>query len=235
MTSLRAGALPPLAAVLTAALFIRLGLWQRHKAELSAQAVAEYQERVRLPPKVLDDRIVDSTQINAAPIIATGHYEPEFQFFLDNRQNDGIPGVQVLTTLEIEPGETRVLVNRGWIAWPRRGVLPEVPVPQGRVSVTGIADTPSTKRFFLMSEAPESQGPLWTRVDLKRLAQLIHHPVQPIVLLQSASDPANGLVRKWPPPDDKSLMHRGYEYQWFAMATALVLFCAHAFVRRKTP
>ncbi len=120
-----------MAAVLAVALFIRLGLWQRQKAQLSAAAAAEYQERARLPPRTIDDRTVDPVRTNAAPITARGRYEPQLQFFLDNRQNDGVPGVQVLTPLRIEPGEMRLLVNRGWIRWPHgRGALPEVPVPR---------------------------------------------------------------------------------------------------------
>ena len=221
-------------AVLAAALFIRLGLWQRHKAQLSAEAVAEYQERARLPPGTIDDRMVDPARTNAAPLVARGRYEPQYQFFLDNRQNDGVPGVQVLTSLKIEPGETRLLVNRGWIRWPHgRGVLPEVPVPDGMVVVTGIAAVPSTKPFFLMPDVPETAARLWSRVDLKRFAQLIQHPVQPVVLLQNQSDAQDGLVRLWPPPPDKTMMHRGYEYQWFGMAAALGLFYGYAVLRRR--
>ncbi len=223
------------AAVLAAALFIRLGLWQRHKAELSAAAAAEYQERARLPPRAIVDQPVDPARTNAAPITARGRYEPQFQFFLDNRQNDGVPGVQVLTSLKIEPGEMRILVNRGWIRWPHgRGVLPEVRVPEGTVVVTGIAEAPSTKPFFLMPEIPDSADRLWPRVDLQRFARLIQHPVQPVVLLQNQSDARDDLVRQWPPPPDKTMMHRGYEYQWFGMAAALGLFWGYGVIRRRS-
>lgn len=40
-----------------------------------------------------------------------GVYEPEAQFFVDNRQEDGKPGVHVVTPLKIEGSETRILVN----------------------------------------------------------------------------------------------------------------------------
>lgn len=223
-----------MAVVLAAALFIRLGVWQWHKAELSAQAVAEYQ-RARLRPVTIGNRVVDPARTKAAPITARGRYEPQFQFFVDNRQHNGVPGVHVLTPLKIEPGETRVLVNRGWIPWPdgRRGALPEVPVPEGIVVVTGIADVPSTKPFFLMPEAADSPDRLWPRVDLARFERLIHRPVQPVVLLQDQNDAQDGLLREWPPPPDKTLMHRGYAYQWFGMAAVLGIFCGYAIVRRR--
>jgi len=222
------------AVVLASALFIRLGLWQWHKAELSARAVAEYQERARLPPLTIDDRLVDAARANAAPITARGRYEPQFQFFVDNRQHNGVPGVHVLTPLKLESGETRLLVNRGWIPWPdgRRSVLPEVPVPDGIVVVTGMAEVPSTKPFFLMPETADSPERLWPRVDLARFERLIHRPVQPVVLLQDQNDAQDGLLREWPPPPDKTLMHRGYAYQWFGMAAALGIFCGCAMVRR---
>ncbi len=223
-----------MAAVLAAALFIRLGLWQQRKAQLSAAAAAEYQERARLPPRTIDARPVDPVRTNAAPIVARGRYEPRLQFFLDNRQNDGVPGVQVLTPLKIEPGEMRLLVNRGWIRWLHgRAVLPEVPVPDGMVVVTGIAEVPSTKPFFLMPDVLESADRLWPRVDLERFTQRIHHPVQPVVLLQDQNDAQDGLVRQWLPPPDKTMMHRGYEYQWFGMAGALGLFYGYAVMRRR--
>jgi surfeit locus 1 family protein len=225
------------AAVLAAALFIRLGLWQWHKAESSAQAAAEYQERVRLPPLTIDDRLVDPVRTNAAPITARGRYEPQFQFFVDNRQHDGVPGVHVVTPLKLEPGETRLLVNRGWIPWPdgRRGVLPEVPVPDGEVVVTGIAEVPSTKPFFLMPETRDSADRLWPRADIERFAGLIQRPVQPVVLLQNQNDAEDGLVRQWPPPHDRTLMHRGYAYQWFGVAAALGVFYVCAIVRHRRP
>lgn len=223
------------AAGLLAALFVHLGLWQWNKAQLSAQAVARYRERVRLPPLTIDERLVDPARMNAAPITARGRYEPQHQFFLDNRQNDGVPGVHVLTPLKIEPGETRLLVNRGWIPWPqgRRGALPEVPVPDGIVVVTGIADVPSTKPFFLMPEVTDSADRLWARVDLSRFERLIRQPVQPVVLLQNPDDARDGLVRRWRPPQDKTMMHQGYAYQWFGMAAALVVFYLYAILRRK--
>ncbi|HEY8507392.1 MAG TPA: SURF1 family protein [Steroidobacteraceae bacterium] len=221
---------------LLGALFIRLGVWQWNKAESSARAVAEYEERARLPPLTVGERLVDPARTNAVPITARGRYEPQHQIFLDNRQNDGVPGVHVLTPLKIEPGETRLLVNRGWIPWPsgRRDTLPEVPVPDGIVVVKGIAEVPSTKPFFLMPEAREFADRLWPRVDLERFAQLIQHPVQPVVLLQNQDDAQDGLVRRWPPPEDKTLMHRGYAYQWFGMAAALAIFFGGAILRRKT-
>lgn len=220
--------------MLATASFIHLGLWQRHKAQLSAQAVAEYQERARLPPLTMQDRMVDPVRTNAVAIIVRGRYEPQFQFFLDNRQNDGVPGVQVLTLLKIEPGDIHLLVNRGWIRWPHgRGALPEVPVPGGVVSITGMAEVPSTKPFFLMPDVPDSTDRLWLRVDLQRLAQLTHRQVQPVVLLQNQNDAQDGLVRRWTPPPDRTMMHVGYEYQWFGMAVALGLFYGYALQQRK--
>jgi len=111
-------------------------------------------------------------------------------------------------------------------------VLPEVPVPDGIVAVTGIAEVPSTKPFFLMPDV-DSADRLWARVDLKRFAQLIQHPVQPVVLLQNQNAAQDGLVRQWPPPPDKTVMHRGYEYQWFGMAAAVGLFYGYTLMRRR--
>ncbi len=84
-----------------------------------------------------------------------------------------------------------------------------------------------------MPEVLDSADRLWPRVDLRRFTQRVHHPVQPVVLLQNQNDAQDGLVRQWPPPPDKTMMHRGYEYQWFGMAAALGLFYVYAVMWRR--
>jgi surfeit locus 1 family protein len=216
---------PTLATAVGVGLFVYLGSWQA--------AVALHQQRSTLPPEAIDVRLLDPGRADAARYTVRGQYEPELQFFLDNQQEAGVPGVQVITPLRIEGSETRILVNRGWIGWPHgRGVLPQVPVPAGPVQVTGMAQVPSTKRMLLMPDRPEPDPRLWNRVDLDRFAAQAQRKVQPVLLLQDAGDAVDGLIRHWPPPEDRSLKHHSYAMQWFAMALALLVFYAVASVRK---
>ncbi|MDD5031383.1 MAG: SURF1 family protein, partial [Rhodoferax sp.] len=201
--------IPALATLAGLALLIWLGLWQDGKGERLAAELAQRQARAQLGAVRIDAALVEASALNAAPISVTGRYEPDGQFFLDNRQLDGQPGLDVLTPLLIAGSQTRILVNRGWVAWPHgRGVLPTVVVPTGDVTVHGLASVPSTKKFFLMPEAPPTQGALRLRVDLAAIATQTGQPWQPVLLLQNQDDANDPLVRRWQPPENRVDKHR---------------------------
>jgi surfeit locus 1 family protein len=177
--------------------------------------------------------MVDAMAAQDVPYAVVGTYEAQHQVFLDNRQENDLPGVHVITPLKIEGSEVRVLINRGWAGWTSgRGVMPEVATPGGRVQITGLAMVPSTKRFFLMPDHPETSEKLWTKLDMARFQVQLGHPLQPVVLLQTGGDAPDALVRHWPPPDDRVSKHRGYAFQWYGMAVALFLFYLCASVRK---
>ncbi len=217
--------LPATATLLGLTLFVYLGLWQSGKGDRLEAELAQHAARHQLGPVRVDSALVDAEQLRDAPITVTGSYEAESQFFLDNRQENGLPGVHVITPLKIEGSDTRILVNRGWIGWANgRGVLPSVTVPVGRVTVTGIAFVPSTKKFFLMPDHPEATPKLWSRLDLARFSTQSKHVLQPVVVLQNSGDANDTLIRRWDPPENRVGMHRGYAFQWFGMALALIIF-----------
>jgi surfeit locus 1 family protein len=228
--------IPTLAMLLGLALFIYLGLWQAGKGERLALELAQRAQRSQLGPTLMTGQLLDAQTAQDAAFTVTGSYEAQHQIFLDNRQENDQPGVHVITPLKIEGSETRVLVNRGWVGWTQgRSVLPMLATPQGRVTISGIAHVPSTKKFFLMPDRPEAQAKLWSRVDLQRFAQQIGHPLQPVVLQQTGGDARDTLVRRWAPPEDRVGMHRGYAFQWFGMAAALLLFYLFSSWRRGEP
>lgn len=225
--------IPTLAMLLCLALFIYLGLWQSGKGDRLAQELAQRAQRSQQGPMRVTGQLLDGQTAQDAPFTVVGTYDAQHQIFLDNRQENDQPGVHVITPLKIEGSDTRILVNRGWVGWSQgRGVLPVVATPAGRVQVTGLATVPSTKAFFLMPDHPEVQSKLWSRVDMARFEKLLGHPLQPVVLQQTGGDAPDTLVRHWPPPQDRVGMHRGYAFQWFGMAVALLLFYGFAISRK---
>jgi surfeit locus 1 family protein len=217
--------IPLLAMLLCLAVFIYLGLWQSGKGDRLEAELAQRAARNQLGAIKVSAQLLDAEQLRDAPITVSGIYEPSQQFFLDNRQENGLPGVHVITPLKIDGSNTRILVNRGWVGWTQgRSVLPVVATPTGQVQVTGLAFVPSTKKFFLMPDHPEASSQLWERLDLARFARLSGQPLQPVVLLQNQGDAQDTLVRHWAAPENKVSMHRGYAFQWFGMAVALVIF-----------
>lgn len=222
------------------ALFVYLGLWQAGKAERRQAEITQHEQRGRLGPYQLGPGMIQAEQIQDAPVSVRGVFEAEKQFYIDNRQEEGKPGIHVITPLRIEGSQTRVLINRGWVGWgASRGSIPAVETPAGEVQINGVAALPSTKKFFLMPDHEDANPRLWTRLDLQRYAKLHPEPLQPVVVLQNPPDanaPAEkgvSLIRHWPPPEDRVAMHQSYSLQWFAMAAALIVFYLVASLRRR--
>lgn len=217
--------IPVLLTLLGMAIFLRLGWWQWHKADrVEAQAQA-FEARVAGRPLALGAALVDAADSQNMPVLVRGEYEAPGQFFLDNQQEQGVPGVHVITPLRIEGSDTRVLVNRGWVAWgASRATLPRVAVPTGTVQVQGRALWPQQPKSRWVAEDSGASSELRMRLDLPALSQQAAYPLQPIVVLQDAQDASDGLVRHWPAPENKAAMHRGYALQWFLITLALVVF-----------
>lgn len=225
--------LPTIGTACLLALFIHLGLWQAGKGERAQAAREQHATRSQLGPVNVGAALLDAEHTQDAPITATGTYETQSSFFVDNRQDGGRPGLHLVTPLKIDGTNTRILVNRGWVGWGNnRKQLPHVDTPTGKVTVTGVAAVPSSKAFFLMPDHPEAWPELWPRLDLVRYTSQSAHPVQPVVLLQTNDDTGPALVRKWPPPEDRAAMHHSYAMQWFGMAIALLVFFGVASTRR---
>lgn len=232
-------ALAWVAVLALAAVFITLGRWQSGKAERVAQARAHLQSANALA--ALDLTTLDAERAQAQDwqdrrVVLRGVFEPEKTLYLDNRIENGQPGVHVLTPLRLAAGAQRVLINRGWVAWTRGQPLPQVVTPAQPVSVQGRASVPSGKRFLFISDAAEANTQLWTRLDMGRAQERLGAGLWPIVVLQE--DPAgaasvDGLLRHWPAPQDREAMHRGYAFQWYAMTLALALFAGVAVGRAR--
>lgn len=226
--------IPTLATVCLMALFVYLGNWQAGKAQRRTAELAQHAERARHGAYAIGAALVDATQLQDAPVAVRGVFEPQDQFFVDNRQEDGKPGVHVVTPLKIEGSDTRILVNRGWAGWTQgRQVLPNVANIDGVVQIHGVAAVPVNKAFFMMPEHAESLPRLWSRLDLERYAGEHKFAVHPVVVLQAQDDAKDGLVRNWQPPPDRVAMHQSYSYQWYAMALALLVFYGVASVRTR--
>ncbi len=225
--------IPTVAMLLCLAVFVYLGLWQAGKGDRLAAELAQRALRSQWGPAAVTGQLLDAQAAQDATFTVVGTYDAQHQIFLDNRQENDQPGVHVITPLQIEGSQTRILINRGWVGWTQgRSVLPVVSTPEGRVQITGVASVPSGKKFFLMPDHPEAQPRLWSRMDLDRFAKLIGQPLQPVVLLQTGGDAPDTLVRHWALPEDRVGMHRGYAFQWFGMALALLLFYGYAMMRK---
>ena len=219
-----------LAALLTAGLGVRLGIWQLDRAAQKEALQDALDQRGVLPP--LTQGTLATTVVGAAAqhqrrILLRGSWLPEATVFLDNRQMHGRPGFFVLTPLRLAPGDAGaaaappplVWVQRGWT--PRdnneRTRLPMVPTPAGTVEVTGrVAPAPARLYQF----AADAGGAIRQNLDLGESARVLGQTVAPLTVVQTdaPAEGPDGLLRDWPAPAVDIHKHHGYAFQWFALS-----------------
>ena len=227
--------IPFVATCLLMVVFVRLGWWQWSKGVDVETQVALRDQRSATNPLLLGAQTVNPQEVDGVSVVVRGQFDASQQFFLDNQQYQGRPGVHVITPLQIEGTQVHVLVNRGWVGWgASRAVLPEVAVPVGRVEVHGRASLPFGKAPAFVSESVGDTGALRTRIRLDEIQAAHNHPFQPVVILMSESGVSDGLVREWPELSNKAPMHKGYAAQWFLMALVLLGFFVRSSYRKAT-
>lgn len=207
------------AVVLTA----RLGWWQLDRAAQKSARSALLQARNALPPLPPAELARTPAEVEAQHwrhATLSGRWLSAHTVFLDNRPMAGRVGFYVLTPLELARGDA-VLVLRGWA--PRdfqdRAKLPALPVPDGRVDVSGLIAPPPGRLYDFGSAA---SGRLRQNLDLGAYAREIGITLRPVVLQQQAAEPDDGLLRQWPAPAVDIHKHYGYAFQWFALAALLI-------------
>lgn len=229
--------IPTVGALVFLAIFSALGWWQLQRAEEKQVLQTEYDRRALDAPVRLGAGVQSADALQFAPVQASGFYEAERQLLLDNRSHRGAPGYHVITPLRIAGADTRVLVNRGWVPLgPDRQHVPDIAPPRGEVTVAGTAVVPHVG--FALGE-PDALSPdrptVWQQLDLGRYAEEAGVVLQPIVILLDPRSGAGGYVRDWARLDAGIAVHRGYAFQWFALAaTVMVLYLVWA-VRRFRP
>ena len=222
--------LPGAAALVAIALTVALGNWQSRRAEEKLALGRDLDAAARHAVLVLPPSPVDAHDYEFARISARGKYSARYTILLDNKVLRGIPGYQVLTPLKMTGSDIYVLVNRGWVATgARRDSLPQIRTPAETETVEGIAVVPSSR--ILELDANTEEGVVWQNLVLARYAKWSGLKLQPLVL-QQTSEAADGLVRAWERPDTGADRHRGYAFQWYALAaTILISYVALSFRR----
>lgn len=160
-------------------------------------------------------------------IRASGRFDGERQFLLDNIPLNRRYGYYVLTPLELAPDEPLLMVNRGWIEKTEQNprlseIAGTIAVDDERVTVLGKAGS-LPRPGIRMGNAIADAG-RWPAIAVfpqrEDIELALGRDVQPIVLLM---DPGveDGFLRQWLPAGMGPARHFGYAFQWFAMAAML--------------
>ncbi len=221
-----------LLAVLAAALFIRLGVWQldRHDQRRSlAAAVAEAGAAAPVDLAAALRTAGDAADLEYRTVRLTGSFTTGDTVALVNRSFRGTSGFEVLDPFQLAGGGT-VVVNRGFVALPALAEGPIPAPPGGEVTLEGRARL-SREGARLSTATGGAVTARITRPDLARLADHWRRPLAPVYVefIESAPPRAADAPIPVDPPQVGAGPHFGYAFQWFAFAgIALVGFAVLA-------
>lgn len=220
-------------------LFIKLGLWQYHKAELKMELQSAYQDanvakihQFPLQQSRVGDKRNDEWKYKQVKV--SGVYEPKYQILLDNQVNASKAGFHVITPFKITGTNEYVLVNRGWIeANAQHSDIPHVETPSAEVVVEGMIWLPS-QRYFTLDEnqAVAKFSQVWQYLDMEQYQKKVPITVSALMIKLDKNSKAGGFVRNWEVPAERIVTHLGYAYQWFGFtASAFLIFLYMSFVK----
>ena len=233
---------PFLATVAVVAAGLALGNWQRHRAEEKTAlgerlAVGNAAAPLQLDASALSP--VQAAQAEFRRVRVSGQFVRDWPIYLDNRPYQGRAGFYLLMPFTIAGSNMQVLVARGWLPRdPRqRDKLPAVATPSGTVTLEGTARLSAGHVMQLGSVPALKAGAIVQNADPAQVAAASGLAMQPLLIEQGgAAVPGddNQLVRDWPAPALGVDKHRGYAFQWYALAAmALIFFVWNGFRRGK--
>ena len=213
-------------ALLTMALFARLGVWQldrsHEKRAMLDAASAALNARAPQPLSVVGDvsrrQRYDWVEID-------GRFADVPAILLDNQQRDGKVGVRAYRRFDVSGGPP-LLVDLGWVALPPDRAMPPVPRDVARTSLSGLLLPPPGAGLAMGAPATLADGTLLTTtIDLTALRVPLQAPTLAPRVLRPAPDAGFGFQRDFDilpntlPPE----RHLGYAVQWFALAFAVLI------------
>lgn len=178
--------------------------------------------RRKLPALKISQNLPDVAQLEFRTLVAEGRLLKDKTVLIENRKHQGKRGFHVITPLLADSGQI-VLVNRGWIPEQGQGESPNIPGPNGQVTIQGEANIPLPPALDLdlKIDAADSM-PHWPFLTLENYRAWSGLQTLPLLILQSP-ERSSGFIRQWPQPSANDAMHTGYAIQWFAFALIALL------------
>lgn len=226
--------IPFAATALLVALGLSLGQWQERRAAQKVTLQMLLEAGNKAAPLALGAAPLAAAEVEFRRVTVKGQFVPDWTLYLENRPYQGRAGFYVLMPFRIDGSNMHVLVERGWL--PRnvaqRDAVPPYVTPFGTVMIEGIARE-NTGRVMQLGTAPPLRGrAIVQNADIGQVGAASGLLLQPFIVLQTGLD--EQLVRDWPAPDTGVDKHRGYAFQWHALALMAFLFFVLTGLRRGT-
>lgn len=222
------------AALLVAIAGILLGYWQQGRAAEKLALQQRLQVRAAAPPLELSPDTVPGPDSEFRRVRLRGAFVAGWPVLLANRPMGSQSGFYLAMPFKIAGSHAHVLVLRGWL--PRAaefGKMPEFTTPAGPLVLEGRIVASAGKVMELGEGPPLAPGAQVQNLAPQTLAAASGLALQPFVVQQLApTAPGDEMVRDWPAPDAGIDKHRGYAFQWYALAAMAALFYVTTGFRR---
>ena len=204
-----------LAALLAAAVFVRLGIWQLHRRAERRARNALVRERLNSPEVELDQLPRDTGVIRYRRVRVHGVPDYDQELILAARTRRGSPGVNVITPVRISGRDTAVIVNRGWVYSPDGATVDLDRLHTNDTTYSGYVDVLPRTGGSAFRDRPR----VIIRLSDQTFAATLRYPVAPFyVVALGDTIPAADRPTSFELPQLGDGPHLSYAIQWFAFA-----------------
>jgi surfeit locus 1 family protein len=223
-----------IAALIVATIGILLGNWQQDRAAFKIALQARQLARAAEPPFELTPATAATPDLEFRRVRVHGEFVAAWPVLLANRPRGTQSGFYLAMPFKIADSDMHVLVLRGWL--PRQAqfdTMPTFATPAGPVTVEGRIILSAGKVMELGDGPPLAPGVAVQNLTPQALAQASGLRLQPFLVQQAApATAADTMARDWPLPEAGIDKHRGYAFQWYALAALALLFYVMTGFRR---
>lgn len=206
-------------AILAAALFVRLGIWQLSRLQERRARNHLVFGQMEAPPVDVTELPKDTALAHYRRVRVSGERDYDHELVYAARTHNGAPGVDLLTPVRIPGSDTAVLVNRGWVYSPDGAT----------VDLAQFRDLDSTFEGYV-EEFPPGPGGAFSNSP-RTIARLSHaiaakalpYPIAPFYVVLGAdrvviADTKTRQPTRIGAPDLDDGPHQSYALQWFSFA-----------------
>jgi len=208
---------PGLATLAALAVLVALGTWQVQRLAWKNAWIAQLRAAEALPPEPLPARIDDPAPLAFRRFAVTGRFDHDRSVVFGIAERNRQIGAFLATPLLRDRAEP-VWIVRGWVPYPP---FPDLPAPEGEVTVTGFLMLPERRGTFTPDDRPEERR-FWAMQPAPLAAAVGLGPVAPFAIAALGTAEAPPFPQRRPPMPRND--HLGYAITWFGLAAALAAF-----------
>jgi surfeit locus 1 family protein len=217
--------IPLFATIAMVALGVSLGQWQSQRAAEKENIASAMQQRSKMPALQSSQLLTTGSDNAFRRVVLHGRFVHGWPLYLDNRPLHGVAGFYVMMPFSIEGSDQHVLVLRGW--QPRNPVdrlrMPELVTPKGELVLEGVIRSGVDRVMQLGQPGVILPGAIVQNLSLADVSKQTHLKMLDFVVEQTSAS-SDRLLRDWPVPSAGADKHRGYAFQWYALALMAVIF-----------